>query len=277
MKREATPPWCLHYRTSVDHTRADLPGHTLATALRNVEAGAMTNTISSPAQAAPRATWTSPASIAGIAGFLGFAAATLLGGALTPGYSMASQDISGLAALDAPHPRIMMAGFVLLATGTIATATALRRQLTGRAATTATVLLGLAGACLYGSAVARLDCSTERTACQALEQAGAVSGHHVVHNLVSLLSFVLAIVALLTLARALRANGGGPQLAHATRIIAITSVALLVLMLSGTTGTAEGLAQRLFIVLVYGWPILVTATRSSAARSSVVTSRAAPG
>jgi hypothetical membrane protein len=269
-EREATPLWCLHHLAVVDHTRADVPGHTLAAALRCGEAGAMTHTISSTAQAAPRTTRPSAASIAGISGFLGFTAASLLAGAVTPGYSMVSQDISGLAALDAPHPRIMMTGFVLLATGTVVTAIALRRQLTSRAATAVAVLVGLAGACLYGSAFARLDCSTERAACQALEQAGAVSGHHVVHDLVSLLSFLLAIAALLILPRAIRANGGGQQLARTSRIIGIAGVALLVSMLTGVTGAVEGLAQRLFIVLVYGWPVLITATRPPRINSSSV-------
>jgi hypothetical membrane protein len=261
MNRQATPLWCLHHLAPVDHTRAEVPGHTIAAALRCVDAGAMTHTISAPSQEASRTARPSAASIAGIAGFLGFTAATLFTGAVTPGYSMVSQDISDLAALDAPHPQIVVAGLVLLATGTIATATALRRQLAGRAATTVAVLFGLAGACLYGSAFARLDCSTERAACQALESAGAVSGHHVVHNLVSLLSFVLAISALLTLPRALRATAGAEKLALATRIFAITSVTLVVLMVSGVTGAAEGLAQRLFLLLVYGWPVLITATR----------------
>jgi hypothetical membrane protein len=223
----------------------------------------MTHTsFSPPPHVVPRAARTSAVFLVAITGLPGFLAAATFAGAMTSGYSMVGQDISSLAALDAPHPDVVLAGFLLLATGTIATSITVRRQMAGRAATAAAVLFGLAGACLYGSAFAREDCATERAACQALEKAGAVSGHHVVHNLVSLLSFVLAIATLFVLPRALRATDR-QQLVRPARIVAISSVLLLLLMLTGVVGPAEGIAQRTFIVLTYGWPLLVATTLHS--------------
>jgi hypothetical membrane protein len=208
----------------------------------------------------------------GVLGFAGFWVAVGICGAVTPGYSHVSENISALAALPVPHPAVMITGFLLLAVGTVATAMALGQRLVGRSATAAATLIGLAGCCLVGSAAFRLDCSPTLTACRTLEEAGAVSGHHVLHNLVSLLSFVLMIAALLTLGRALRHNPGLSHLRWPTRVIALLGAAFIVGLVIGTYGTVEGLAQRAFVLGVYGWPVLlavwVSVKRGSMAAST---------
>jgi hypothetical membrane protein len=193
----------------------------------------------------------------GVLGLAGFWLAVGLAGAATPGYSHVRENISALAALPAPHPAVMITGFLLLAAGTVATAGALRQRLVGRSATAAAALIGLAGCCLVGSAVFRLDCSPTLTACRTLEETGAVSGHHVLHNLVSLLSFVLIIAALFTLGRALRRSPGLSHLRWPTCVIALLGAAFVIGLVIGTYGKVEGLAQRMFVLGVYGWLVLL--------------------
>jgi hypothetical membrane protein len=193
----------------------------------------------------------------GLVAFAGFAIAVVVAGAVTPNYSHVRENISALAAGPVPHPAVMTIGFLFLAAGTVATSVALRQRLGGRSATAAATLVGLAGCCLVGSAAFRLDCSPTLAACRGLEDSGAVSGHHVLHNLVSLLSFLLMIAALFTLPRALRRT---PELGHLvwpTRAIAILGAAFVVGLVVATYGSVEGLAQRAFVLMTYGWPVFL--------------------
>ena len=193
----------------------------------------------------------------GLLSFAGFGVAVVAAAAVPPGYSHVRDNVSTLSSLPAPHPAIMITGFLLLAEGTIATAVALRQRLAGRSATAAAVLIGLAGTCLLGSAAFRLDCSPTLSACRALEDTGAVSGQHVLHNLVSLLSFVLMIAAMFTLGRALRATPGMTHLCWPTRAIAVLGAAFIIWLLIETFGSVEGLFQRMFVLGAYGWPVVL--------------------
>src|SRR5437764_498174 len=127
----------------------------------------------------------SPSKVAALArlallGLVGFGLAVAVAGAVIPGYSPVGEYISALAARTNGHPWIMTMGFVCSAVATVAAAVAL------------------------GSVVFPLDCSTAVNSCAALEVAGQLSGQHVLHNLVSLLSRVLLAVAYIMLSRALR-------------------------------------------------------------------------
>lgn len=162
------------------------------------------------------ATSTTPRPLLGLitaGGVSGFVLAFLVAGAVTPGYSPVREYISALAARSEPYPWIMTVGFGLLALGTIAAGLALIRRLTGRAGTVGGLLVLLAGVGIVGSAAFRLDCSPTVGSCAAREVAGTVSTGHVLHNLVSLLSHVLLVVALCVLGRALRRTEGLRHLA----------------------------------------------------------------
>src|SRR4051794_21064187 len=71
-----------------------------------------------------------------------FTAASLIGGALNPGYSLRSDAISSLAAHDADAPLVMVIGFLGLAVGLLATGASLLRSLTGKLAVAGSVLIG---------------------------------------------------------------------------------------------------------------------------------------
>jgi len=184
-----------------------------------------------------------------------FAAIVIVSAALQPSYSHLSETMSALGAADARFPGLMVIAFFALATGTVVAAVGLRRRLVGRSATVGAVLVGLAGLCLYGAGIFPNDCSPALAACAELEKSGAVSGSHVLHNLVSLLSFVLLITGTFVTARAVRHTPELSRLAWPTRLVAFGGIALLAVFISGVAGEAGGLVQRLFIALVYGWPI----------------------
>ena len=89
--------------------------------------------------------------------------------------------------------------------------------------------------------------------------AGTLSGHHVLHQLVSLAVFTVLIAALFVLPRGLRRNRQWARWAVPTRLAGLAALVALVALLSGTTGDLGGLVQRVFIALVFGWPVLLAA------------------
>ena len=192
-----------------------------------------------------------------VAGFAVFIAATLVAAAATPGYDPVQENMSALASLEAPHPWIMLIGFVGLSTSAVGAGIALRGRLAGRSGTVASVCLLIVGAGIACAGVAREDCSSALNACKALETSGAVSGHHVLHELVSGLSFLLLVGIAFLLARALRATPGGARLATPVRVAAGASAILLIVFVAGLAGSAGGLVQRAFVALAFGIPLTV--------------------
>jgi hypothetical protein len=81
----------------------------------------------------------------GIVGPAAFTLAWATASGRQPGYSLANEHISGLAAPDARNPAVMRAGFWALGLGTIGFSTALHRRLGGDAAGLGPALLGGAG------------------------------------------------------------------------------------------------------------------------------------
>jgi hypothetical membrane protein len=192
-----------------------------------------------------------------------FAAASLLGGALNPGYSLRSDAISSLAAHDAHAAAVMTVGFAGLAVCLLAAGGGLLRGLRGRAAVAGSALVVLAGVLSLVVGSARLDCSALTSAsCAAREHAGTVSGGHVVHNLVSLVLFVALVAGSFLLSRGLRRDPAGRHLARATRYVAWTALLLMVWFGSGAHGDDGGLVQRAFLLVAVGWPVLLVTALS---------------
>src|SRR5262245_37825122 len=84
----------------------------------------------------------------GLVGPAAFTTAWIVNGLRQPHYPVVDEHISGLAALDADHPEVMMAGFVTLGTCTVLFASELR-ELLGRGHRRpglGPVLLGIGGA-----------------------------------------------------------------------------------------------------------------------------------
>jgi hypothetical protein len=96
--------------------------------------------------------------LAGIVGPAAFTTAWIVSGIRQDGYRVAHEHISGLAAHDADDPKVMIAGFTVLGTGTIAFAVALGRALGGRRrAGLGPVLLAVGGAAGLAAGFLRRD------------------------------------------------------------------------------------------------------------------------
>jgi hypothetical protein len=189
-----------------------------------------------------------------------FAVASVVAGALDPGYDPLREGISALAATTSPSAAVMIGGFLALAVGTISAGLALWSRLSrGTAGRIGAGLVLLADAGMVVVALARQDCSELIGACTAAERAGTLSGHHVLHQLVSLAVFAALIAALFVLPRGLRRNHAWARWAVPTRLAGLAALVALVALLRGTSGDLGGLVQRAFIALVLGWPVLLAA------------------
>jgi hypothetical protein len=95
---------------------------------------------------------------AGLAGPAAFTAAWLVAGTREPGYAVANEHISGLAAPDARSKMLMTAGFAALGLSTVVFARELDERLGGRGeAGPGPLLLGLTGVATLAAAVFRRD------------------------------------------------------------------------------------------------------------------------
>ena len=139
-----------------------------------------------------------------VMGPLMFTAAWLVAWPLQEQYSPRREDISALAALDAQHAWIMILGFIALGVGTTALGLGLMDALRGWNGRVGSALVMAAGVGLVIAGLARNDCSSELSGCAAAVEAGDVSAHHQIHDLVSLLLFLSLIVAQFVCARAFR-------------------------------------------------------------------------
>lgn len=216
-----------------------------------------------------------PGRAAGLTARLGmsaFALTALVAGLLEPGYDPLRETISTLAAKDAAHPQVVVAAFLAAAVALLAAGLALTRRLRGRAGTAGGVLVSLAAVGMAVCGLAQSDCSQTDAACLAAEQAGTVSASHWVHQLVSLALFVTLLVALPLLARGLRRTPSLAHLARTGRRVALLAVVLLVVLVSQTPDGLAGAAQRAFLLVVFGWPVVLTVlsgARPAARRADV--------
>jgi hypothetical membrane protein len=188
-----------------------------------------------------------------MAGPIAFTTAWLLGWLVQDKYSVRQEDISALAAMDAQHAWIMITGFVLLGVGTVALAAGLASTLNYPSAVIGSVLLMIAGIGLAVAGLARNDCSSELPACAARADAGEVSWHHQVHDNVSLIIFLALIAAPLVFARAFGRDDRWRPLRSYSILTGLLGFALLVLYMIASTGTWNGLVQRVFVSVLFLW------------------------
>jgi hypothetical protein len=197
-----------------------------------------------------RAIWLSWGAIAGIVVFnLGW----LLAGAVqTGGYSVASHDVSDLAALTAQAPLVMLAATGIAGVLTIAFALlALRPALAvpGRGTALGAWLLAasLMGLDNLSDAFFRLDCRAADPGCTAA--AAASSWHGKVHIGVALVSAIATIAAPFALAARMRHTPGWHDLARPALVFGALFLAVLVTyaVLEGKPG--GGYLQRAAILL----------------------------
>ncbi|MFF3062848.1 DUF998 domain-containing protein [Streptomyces sp. NPDC057909] len=211
--------------------------------------------------------------VAFIGAFL-FAFATIVGALITADYSTFRQEISALASQEAPHPVVMIIGFFGLSLALSATGAALWKEMPIRSGRVGAIFVLLAGFGVGIAGAAREDCepaglSGAAAACRAREETNSVSASHVLHNLVSLAAFLLAIAACFTLARAIN-RLGNRRLTFIARMVGLTSILLFAFIASGIFENFSGLVQRIFLLLTFGWlmvlPKLIRRHRSQSRR-----------
>jgi hypothetical protein len=194
-----------------------------------------------------------------VAGGAVFVLATVVAGLLYPGYDPTREGISALASTPSPSAAVMIGGFLALAAGTTAAGVALWTRLRGSTAgRVGAVLVLLAGAGMIVAGLARQDCSELIGACAAAERSDTLTGHHVLHQLVSLAVFAALILALFVLPRGLRRTPWA-RMAGPTRLAGVAALVVLLALIGGATGDVGGLVQRVFVALAFGWPVLLAA------------------
>lgn len=201
----------------------------------------------------------------GAVGVASFFIASIITGALNPGYSPAREAVSALAATDARFAWIMITGFMISAVGMSSTGVALWRRFAGnRTARVAAGIVMLAGPLMVVAGLARQDCSERLPTCVDFGEGTGASTHFWVHQYVSLLLFVLMTVALLVLARGLRRDAGLAHFAVPTRVAGLFCLLVILVMIVDEMKSIDayaGLAQRAFVLVLFGWPVVVAAAR----------------
>jgi hypothetical membrane protein len=198
----------------------------------------------------------------GAAGIAAFYLASLAAGAVKPGYSHLREAVSALAATDSPGAAVMIAGFLVSAVGMLAIGLGIRRRLrAGVAGPVAAGLVLLSGALMVPAGLARQDCSERLPSCLDHGAAPLASTHFWVHQFVSLALFLLLTVSLFVMARGLRRSGGWAYLARwskAAGLLCVIGIAELMVDPPALDPYA-GLVQRLFVLVLFGWPLVVAA------------------
>lgn len=208
----------------------------------------------------PRWTPTSGAAVGGAALFF---AATLVTGALTPGYSLIRESISGLAAADNRAGGLMIAGFVACAVAFLSTGVLFWQRFAGiTSGRVAAVMTGVAGLGMAVAGFARQDCSEYRAGCIDAGEAPLASTQYWVHEFVSLGVFLTMTVMTFVLARALRRSALWSYLAVPTRAVGALLVIGTVGLVVVEFGDYNGVAQRAYVALMMGWPVAVAVLTS---------------
>jgi hypothetical membrane protein len=189
-----------------------------------------------------------------VAGPVLFTAAWLVACSVQDAYSPRREDISALAALDAQHAWIMIAGIIALGVGLIALGLGLVSVIhDGRSATVGPILLVLAGVSFAGAGLARNDCSSELQACKERVSSGDVSWHHSVHDVLGVAVFLVLAVAPLVFARAFRADSRWSELRRYSLLSGALTLALLVVFGAELFAGWNGLVQRVLILVPLSW------------------------
>lgn len=199
--------------------------------------------------------------LCGLIGPAAFTAAWALGTIRQPGYSVAHEHISGLAAPDADNPAVMTVGFLALGTATVGFATALEERLGGEGSAEGSAkgsaglgpaLIGASGVAMVVAGLFRRDRMSNHPE---PGQAAGQSGINDVHDAASVVGALTSAVGLFALAARLRREPGLQDLARPTMVAAATGSGLLAWFARGVTRPGNGLVQRAGITI----PLLLMA------------------
>jgi len=181
-----------------------------------------------------------------------FTAAWVAGSLAQTGYSVTRVQLSGLAAVDARDPQIMIAGFLGLGACSVAFGAGLRRvAAAGRAGPW---LIMAAGAAVMAAGLFRRDHLLLTG-----PGFGGESWHNQVHDVVSALAYAAMITAPLVLARRFRSEADWAGLRRPLQVLALGSASALALFASGATGPWTPVVQRVAVTLALATEVLVAA------------------
>jgi hypothetical protein len=186
-----------------------------------------------------------------------FVAAWVVAGALEDGYSHLDHHVSELGADGAANPAIVNVAILLLGLSLAAVAAALARVLPTRPATrVAVALFVLAGLGIVISAVFNADCSTAvDPACQARWDAWEVDTSAKIHGWASFGTELVLLGTPFALARALWDSPvSAPTLVAG---VAGLAIAVGVTVLFGIDHAPDGLTQRLSLLALHVWIVLI--------------------
>jgi Protein of unknown function (DUF998) len=188
----------------------------------------------------------------GIAGPAAFTAAWVASSLRQTGYSASRVQLSGLAAMDARDPQIMIAGFIALGACSIAFGAGL-----GQVAASGSAgpwLVKSAGAATVAAGLFRRDHMLLAGPGFAGE-----SWHNEVHDLVSGVAYAAMIAAPLVLARRFRGEHDWTRLSRPLQVLALSSAAALALFASRAVEPWNGLVQRVAVTLALTAVLLIAA------------------
>ena len=194
----------------------------------------------------------------GIAGPVVFTAAWVVSSLLQTGHGAGAVQLSGLAAMDARDPGLMMAGFVGLGVCSIAFGAALRRLRPGSAGPW---LVTVAGAATVAAGLFRRD--------HLLLTGPGFTGeswHNQVHDVVSGFAYAAMIAAPLVLAHSFRVDPDWAGLRRPLQALALASAAALALFASGAVQPWNAVVQRAAVSLPLAAEVLIAARLLAAGR-----------
>jgi hypothetical protein len=177
-----------------------------------------------------------------------FTSAWLIAGLRQSGYPVAHEHISGLAALDADHPTVMIAGFLLLGACTTVFAAEVHRALGGRGrAGAAPWLLGAAG--LAGMAAGVLRRDTVLLHPPGRPDGWVPSWHNDAHDLAAGVAYAAGVIVPLLLARRFRHDAVWARWRRPALAVAAVQVVLLVGFATDVDRSGNGLLQRVMVTV----------------------------
>jgi hypothetical protein len=206
-----------------------------------------------------------------IAGQLAFVVAWAVAGSLQPGYSVADQTVSELAAGGAQNPWILWLGLLALALSDGSVALLLRERL-GLPGRLPAAMFAVAAVGVLVILALPLDCMTNGdAACAARAEADDVSWQHTGHNVAAVTTQLLLVATPFAVARALR----GRPLARVAIGAGILGVAtVLAVALSDPGDDGYGIYQRITFGFVHLWVIALAVAAFRGRRGRVRVRRA---
>lgn len=208
-----------------------------------------------------------------IGGQLAFVAAWAIAGTLEPGYSVADQTVSELAAGGAANPWILWLGLLALALSDGSTALLLRERL-GFAGWLPAGMFAVAAAGVLVILALPLDCMTNGdAACAARADAGDVSWQHRGHNVAAVSVQLILVATPFAVAYALRRRRRLSRAAFAAGVLGVATVLAVAASDPGAAG--YGIYQRVTFGFVHLWVIAIAAAAFRERRPRVGHPRAA--